>query len=45
MMKLISKLNLVRSFGIWRSVTVGSGLLKKETAEAYGWLLRAFRKA
>ncbi|GJX90662.1 FAR1-related sequence 9-like protein, partial [Tanacetum coccineum] len=28
-----------------RSVTVGSGLLKKETAEAYGWLLRAFRKA
>ncbi|GKB12684.1 FAR1-related sequence 5-like protein, partial [Tanacetum coccineum] len=28
-----------------RSVTVGSGLLKKETAEAYGWLLRAFKKA
>ncbi|GKA58296.1 FAR1-related sequence 5-like protein, partial [Tanacetum coccineum] len=28
-----------------RSVTVGSGLLKKETTEAYGWLLRAFRKA
>ncbi|GJX51172.1 FAR1-related sequence 5-like protein [Tanacetum coccineum] len=29
----------------WRSVTVGSGLLKKETAEPYGWLLRAFKKA
>nr|GEV62639.1 DNA-directed DNA polymerase [Tanacetum cinerariifolium] len=28
-----------------RSVTVGSRLLKKETAEAYGWLLRAFKKA
>ncbi|GKB53894.1 RNA-directed DNA polymerase, eukaryota, partial [Tanacetum coccineum] len=28
-----------------RSVTVGSGLLKKETAEAYRWLLRAFKKA
>ncbi|GJR49630.1 FAR1-related sequence 5-like protein [Tanacetum coccineum] len=28
-----------------RSVTVGSGLLKKETTEAYGWLLRAFKKA
>ncbi|GJZ30745.1 RNA-directed DNA polymerase, eukaryota [Tanacetum coccineum] len=28
-----------------RSVTVGSGLLKRETAEAYGWLLRAFKKA
>ncbi|GKC14598.1 protein FAR1-related sequence 5 [Tanacetum coccineum] len=28
-----------------RSVTVGSGLLKKETAKAYGWLLRAFKKA
>ncbi|GKA73941.1 FAR1-related sequence 5-like protein [Tanacetum coccineum] len=28
-----------------RSVTVGSGLLKKETAEAYGWLLIAFKKA
>ncbi|GJS11615.1 FAR1-related sequence 5-like protein [Tanacetum coccineum] len=28
-----------------RCVTVGSGLLKKEIAEAYGWLLRAFRKA
>ncbi|GJX42033.1 RNA-directed DNA polymerase, eukaryota [Tanacetum coccineum] len=28
-----------------RTVTVGSGLLKKETAEAYGWLLRAFKKA
>ncbi|GJX88839.1 FAR1-related sequence 5-like protein [Tanacetum coccineum] len=28
-----------------RSVTIGSGLLKKETAEAYGWLLRAFKKA
>nr|GEW28334.1 hypothetical protein [Tanacetum cinerariifolium] len=28
-----------------KSVTVGSGLLKKETAEAYGWLLRAFKKA
>ncbi|GJV70108.1 FAR1-related sequence 5-like protein [Tanacetum coccineum] len=28
-----------------RIVTVGSGLLKKETAEAYGWLLRAFKKA
>ncbi|GKE58504.1 FAR1-related sequence 5-like protein, partial [Tanacetum coccineum] len=27
-----------------RFVTVGSGLLKKETAEAYGWLLRAFKK-
>ncbi|GJU42010.1 retrovirus-related pol polyprotein from transposon TNT 1-94 [Tanacetum coccineum] len=28
-----------------RSVTVGSGLLKKETTKAYGWLLRAFKKA
>ncbi|GJV33797.1 FAR1-related sequence 5-like protein [Tanacetum coccineum] len=28
-----------------RSVIVGSGLLKKETTEAYGWLLRAFKKA
>ncbi|GJV46738.1 FAR1-related sequence 5-like protein, partial [Tanacetum coccineum] len=28
-----------------RSITVGSGLLKKETAKAYGWLLRAFKKA
>nr|GEX79385.1 protein FAR1-related sequence 5-like [Tanacetum cinerariifolium] len=28
-----------------RSVTVGSGLLKKETPKAYGWLLKAFRKA
>nr|GEZ69280.1 hypothetical protein [Tanacetum cinerariifolium] len=28
-----------------RFVTVGSELLKKETVEAYGWLLRAFRKA
>ncbi|GKB78040.1 FAR1-related sequence 5-like protein [Tanacetum coccineum] len=28
-----------------RPVTVGSGLLKKETAEAYGWLLRDFKKA
>nr|GEX54938.1 hypothetical protein [Tanacetum cinerariifolium] len=28
-----------------RSVTVGSGLLKKETTEAYGWLLKAFKKA
>ncbi|GKB07735.1 FAR1-related sequence 5-like protein [Tanacetum coccineum] len=28
-----------------RSVTVGSGLLKRESAEAYGWLLRAFKKA
>ncbi|GKC95521.1 FAR1-related sequence 5-like protein [Tanacetum coccineum] len=28
-----------------RSVTVSLGLLKKETAEAYGWLLRAFKKA
>nr|GEV55710.1 protein FAR1-related sequence 5-like [Tanacetum cinerariifolium] len=28
-----------------RSVTIGSGLLKKETVEAYGWLLRAFKKA
>nr|GEZ58470.1 hypothetical protein [Tanacetum cinerariifolium] len=28
-----------------KSVTVGSGLLKKETAEAYGLLLRAFKKA
>ncbi|GJW17281.1 ankyrin repeat-containing domain-containing LTR copia-type protein [Tanacetum coccineum] len=28
-----------------RSVTVGSVLLKKETVEAYGWLLRAFKKA
>ncbi|GJS92960.1 FAR1-related sequence 9-like protein [Tanacetum coccineum] len=28
-----------------RSVTVGSGLLKKETAEACGWLFRAFKKA
>ncbi|GJQ93396.1 FAR1-related sequence 5-like protein [Tanacetum coccineum] len=28
-----------------RSVTIGSGLLKKETTEAYGWLLRAFKKA
>ncbi|GJZ24778.1 DNA-directed DNA polymerase [Tanacetum coccineum] len=28
-----------------RCVTVGTGLLKKETTEAYGWLLRAFRKA
>ncbi|GKD56261.1 ankyrin repeat-containing domain-containing LTR copia-type protein [Tanacetum coccineum] len=28
-----------------RFVTVGSGLLKKETTEAYGWLLRAFKKA
>ncbi|GJZ56365.1 retrovirus-related pol polyprotein from transposon TNT 1-94, partial [Tanacetum coccineum] len=28
-----------------RFVTIGSGLLKKETAEAYGWLLRAFKKA
>nr|GEU61397.1 hypothetical protein [Tanacetum cinerariifolium] len=27
-----------------KSVTVGSGLLKKETVEAYGWLLRAFKK-
>ncbi|GJT62398.1 DNA-directed DNA polymerase [Tanacetum coccineum] len=26
-------------------VTVGSRLLKKETAESYGWLLRAFKKA
>ncbi|GKA46933.1 RNA-directed DNA polymerase, eukaryota [Tanacetum coccineum] len=28
-----------------RSVIVGSGLLKRETVEAYGWLLRAFKKA
>lgn len=28
-----------------KSVTVGSGLLKNETAESYGWLLRAFKKA
>ncbi|GJZ84517.1 protein FAR1-related sequence 5 [Tanacetum coccineum] len=28
-----------------RSVTIGSGLLKKETGEAYIWLLRSFRKA
>ncbi|GJV61330.1 RNA-directed DNA polymerase, eukaryota [Tanacetum coccineum] len=28
-----------------RSIIVGSGLLKKETAKAYGWLLRAFKKA
>nr|GEU92387.1 hypothetical protein [Tanacetum cinerariifolium] len=28
-----------------RSVTVGSRLLKKETSKAYGWLLRAFKKA
>ncbi|GJU79677.1 RNA-directed DNA polymerase, eukaryota [Tanacetum coccineum] len=28
-----------------RSVTVGSGLLKRETGEAYGWLLIAFKKA
>nr|GEW23537.1 hypothetical protein [Tanacetum cinerariifolium] len=28
-----------------RSVTIGSGLLKKDTAKAYGWLLRAFKKA
>nr|GEZ09244.1 hypothetical protein [Tanacetum cinerariifolium] len=28
-----------------RSVSVGSGLLKKEAAETYGWLLRAFKKA
>nr|GFA65936.1 hypothetical protein [Tanacetum cinerariifolium] len=28
-----------------KSVTVGSGFLKKEVAEAYGWLLRAFKKA
>nr|GEX11471.1 hypothetical protein [Tanacetum cinerariifolium] len=28
-----------------RSVTVGPGLLKKETAKSYGWLLRAFKKA
>nr|GEX18047.1 hypothetical protein [Tanacetum cinerariifolium] len=28
-----------------RSVTTGSGLLKKETAEAYGWLLKSFKKA
>ncbi|GJS18438.1 RNA-directed DNA polymerase, eukaryota [Tanacetum coccineum] len=28
-----------------RSVAVGSGLLKRETLEAYGWLLRAFKKA
>ncbi|GJU35654.1 FAR1-related sequence 5-like protein, partial [Tanacetum coccineum] len=28
-----------------RFVTVGLGLLKKETAKAYGWLLRAFKKA
>nr|GEU75987.1 hypothetical protein [Tanacetum cinerariifolium] len=28
-----------------RSVTIGSGLLKKETAKTYGWLLRAFKKA
>nr|GEX34896.1 hypothetical protein [Tanacetum cinerariifolium] len=28
-----------------RSVTFGSGLLKKETAKTYGWLLRAFKKA
>ncbi|GKD81955.1 FAR1-related sequence 5-like protein, partial [Tanacetum coccineum] len=28
-----------------RCVTVGSGLLKKEKAEAYGWLFKAFRKA
>nr|GEY51083.1 hypothetical protein [Tanacetum cinerariifolium] len=28
-----------------RSVTIGSKLLKKETTEAYGWLLRAFKKA
>ncbi|GKA22535.1 FAR1-related sequence 5-like protein [Tanacetum coccineum] len=27
-----------------RAVTVGSGLLKKETTKAYGWLLRAFKK-
>nr|GEW47626.1 RNA-directed DNA polymerase, eukaryota [Tanacetum cinerariifolium] len=26
-------------------VTVGLGLLKKETAEAYGWLLKAFKQA
>ncbi|GJU22600.1 FAR1-related sequence 5-like protein [Tanacetum coccineum] len=28
-----------------RSVTVSSGNLKEETTQAYGWLLRAFRKA
>nr|GEZ56559.1 hypothetical protein [Tanacetum cinerariifolium] len=28
-----------------RSYTVGSGILKKEIAKAYGWLLRAFKKA
>nr|GEU66234.1 hypothetical protein [Tanacetum cinerariifolium] len=28
-----------------RSVTVGSGILKKETAKVYRWLLRAFKKA
>nr|GEX59068.1 hypothetical protein [Tanacetum cinerariifolium] len=28
-----------------RSVIVGSGLLKKETSKAYGWLFRAFKKA
>nr|GEY46705.1 hypothetical protein [Tanacetum cinerariifolium] len=28
-----------------KSVTVGSELLKKETAKAYGWLLGAFKKA
>nr|GEX65705.1 hypothetical protein [Tanacetum cinerariifolium] len=28
-----------------KSATVGSGLLKKETVKAYGWLLRAFKKA
>nr|GEU50017.1 hypothetical protein [Tanacetum cinerariifolium] len=28
-----------------RSVSVGSGLLKKETTKSYDWLLRAFKKA
>ncbi|GKE36503.1 FAR1-related sequence 5-like protein, partial [Tanacetum coccineum] len=28
-----------------KCVTVGSWILKNEIAKAYGWLLRAFRKA
>ncbi|GJY68296.1 RNA-directed DNA polymerase, eukaryota [Tanacetum coccineum] len=40
LMRLIKQTNNHR-----RSETVGSGLLKKETKKAYGWLLRAFKKA
>nr|GEV49646.1 hypothetical protein [Tanacetum cinerariifolium] len=44
-MSLVISYLLMQHIKQTRDLLLGSGLLKKETAETYGWLLRAFKKA